>query len=130
MRTLLVVVLTKRRQDDAGFPHRGKGVPIQAFVTHSSVEALAKPILPRAARVDIQRGRLMVGQPVAQRLGDKFGSVVATDKLRRPCCSNKAASTIITRVDGSEVATSMARPSRVNSSITVSTFNSVPLRVR
>lgn len=47
------------------------------------MEALYEPVLPRAARVDVERLDLVAGKPVMDFLGDELTSVVAAQVFWR-----------------------------------------------
>jgi hypothetical protein len=62
-----------------GFLERVEGLHIQALIPQTSVEALALPILPGAARFNEQRLRALHFQPPLQAVGDELSAVVATE---------------------------------------------------
>src|SRR5450755_597716 len=60
---------------------RVKDLPVQAFIPHLSVEALAVAVLPWTAWFDVQRVRSNLPQPLPQFLGHEFGTIVGANML-------------------------------------------------
>jgi len=57
-------------------------LPVQQLVSHLPIEALDIPVLPRAARLDEQRHRPHVSQPLSHRVRRELTAVVASHVLR------------------------------------------------
>lgn len=53
---------------------------VQALIAQFAVEALAVPVLPGAARLDVMRGGPLLLQPVLQLPGDELRAVVAANE--------------------------------------------------
>src|SRR5271163_3725613 len=60
---------------------RVKDLSIQAFIPQLPIEALAVTVLPGTTRLDIQRSRSHVPQPLPKFLGDELRTVVGPDVL-------------------------------------------------
>ena len=58
---------------------RVKDLPVQALIPQLSVKALAVAILPGTARLDVQRARSDLPQPLPQFLGHEPGHVPESD---------------------------------------------------
>lgn len=57
---------------------------IQQFILQLAVEAFAVGVLPRTARLDVQRAGSAFLQPCLHRRRDKLRTIVAADELRPP----------------------------------------------
>src|SRR5215208_4667197 len=77
MRSLVIVVATICLQAYLRLMDRIKAMQAEALVAHGSSKAFLLPILPRAARIDIQRPNLTLGQPGLHSQRDELGSVIA-----------------------------------------------------
>src|SRR5271165_3161567 len=63
---------------------RVKYLAVQKLISQLPVETLTVPVLPRTPRLDVQRPRAYVPQPLPQLLGNKLRSIVRTYVLRYP----------------------------------------------
>jgi hypothetical protein len=77
----LVVVATIILGQDTGLSDAEHEFPVEALVAQAAVEAFDVPVLPGAARFDIERLHATPGQPVAQDAGDELRAIVTTDML-------------------------------------------------
>jgi hypothetical protein len=67
VRTFLVILPATGGERDPRFQHGVEGVPIEAFIAYRAVEILPLPVLPGAAGRDVERRRLVPGQPTTHR---------------------------------------------------------------
>ena len=58
-------------------------IQIQTFIAHRPVEPLVVAVLPRAARITLQRRGLVLGQPASHGQGHAFWPIMAARELRR-----------------------------------------------
>ena len=79
-----VVLLPPLLDHDPCLLQRVEDLPIQAFLPQLPIEALAVPVLPRTARLDIQGTGSQSLEPVPQLPGNKLRPIVGTDILRNP----------------------------------------------
>ena len=87
-----VVVLSPILDDDPGLLERVKHFAVQEFVAHSTVEALAEAVFPRAAWRDVSGLSADGLDPVADGLSNEFRAVTPSeyigwrgyDRLRSP----------------------------------------------
>jgi len=84
VRTLRVVFHSPPLRQNLCLLQRVKNLAVQKLIAQLPVEALAVPVLPRAPRLDIQRLRAQLTQPLPQLLGNKLRSIVRTYVLRNP----------------------------------------------
>ena len=84
VRSDLVVFLPEVAHHHPCFRQRPQLFPVQTFVPEPSVKALHKPVLPRAARLNVNRLDPVFFQPPLHDLRDELRAVVAPQKLRRP----------------------------------------------
>ena len=76
-----VVVISPILDDDLGFLERVKDFAVQKFVAHSSVEALAVAVLPRAAWRD-ESGLCADGlDPVADGLSNELRAITPSEYI-------------------------------------------------
>src|SRR6266498_3941924 len=83
VRSGLVVGAPVLLDDDRGFAHREKRLLVETLVPEAAVKALAHPILPGFARVDVRGRDARALQPPPDPVGDEFRAVVAPQILRR-----------------------------------------------
>src|SRR5260221_9485072 len=83
MRSLLIILAPEALDLDAGLGDRGERLHIQALVTQRAVEALAEAVLPGAARIDVERCRLVKSEPALNLMGHELRAIVATQIGRR-----------------------------------------------
>lgn len=81
VRTLLVVDADPVGDDDAGLGERVELLAVEALGPEAGVKGFDVTVLPRRARVDVERADAAVGQAVADGAGDKLGAVVGADVL-------------------------------------------------
>ena len=79
VRTLLVVDTDPVGDDDAGLGEREELLAVEALVPEAGVKGFDVTVLPRRARVDVERADAAIGQAVADSAGDKLGPVVGAD---------------------------------------------------
>jgi len=84
VRTAMIVLHPIPRPIGPRLGQIGKLLPRQKLVPQPAVERLGVAVLPRAARLDIQRLHLGIGQPAANRRSDELRPVVAADVFRHP----------------------------------------------
>lgn len=97
-------------------------VHVQAFVAHAAVERLGEAVLSRLARLDVVRRRaLRLEHSVGSKAMDS-GPLSERIVAGRPRAANSLASTPVRADTIIDLAGTIASASRVNSSITVSTF--------
>jgi hypothetical protein len=85
-----------------------------------AVEGFDERILPGCARLDVAGFRVVEAAPVAQRLRDELGAVVAPDQLRRSAASlDYPLERLDCGVGADLLAIGVASASRVCSSVTV-----------
>src|SRR5258706_5160922 len=77
MRSLVVVVATICLQAYLRLMDRIKAMQVETLVAHCAIKAFLLPILPRAARIDIQRPNLRVDQPGLHSQRDELWPVIA-----------------------------------------------------
>src|SRR5271155_5002348 len=81
MRSPCVVFHPPLLDHDLCLLQRVKDLSIQAFIPQLPVEALAVTVLPRTARLDVQRSRSHVPQPLPKFLGHELRTVVRSNIL-------------------------------------------------
>ncbi len=97
--------------------HGGEGFTVEELVPEPAVKALAAGILPRAARLDVERFEPVPRDPVLHRQSHEFRPVVAADISGTPPCASTATSRMrITSLLSIHRSTSSATNSRLNSS--------------
>ena len=75
----LVIVLTPEvLNDHPRFCQRPQLFSVQAFIPETSVKTLHKPVLPRAAGLDVDRLDPLLRQPALHDLRDELRTVVAS----------------------------------------------------
>jgi hypothetical protein len=74
-----VVVSPPAPDDHLGLLERVEDLPVQEFVAQLGVEALAVPVLPGAAWLDVGRLRTYGPDPFADGLGDELGAMIGAD---------------------------------------------------
>jgi len=109
---------------------RSKELPVQQFIPEFAVEAFIISILPWAARFNIERFDFHFIQPAFYRFGRKFCTVITADMIRQPRVINKSSKASRTSPLLSLRFVTMAKHSRVYSSITVSILKDRPSWVR
>ena len=82
VRTLGVVVPPPLLDDDFGFSHRMEYLLVEEFIPEAGVEALAVPVLPRTAGLDVSGLRADCSDPVARCLGYELRPVVGSYDAR------------------------------------------------
>ena len=82
VRPLFIVRSSPVFHDELGLRQRAKRFAIEQLVTQTAVERLDKTILPRTARLDVQRRGAGVLEPMLNRIGDELTAVVAAQMLR------------------------------------------------
>ncbi len=78
---LLVVEADPVGDDDAGLGERVELLAVEAFVPEAGVKGFDVTVLPRRARVDVERADAAVSQAVADGAGDKLWAIVGADVL-------------------------------------------------
>src|SRR4028119_2469104 len=76
-----VVVISPGPNHHLRLPQAVEDLPLQALVLELAVEALAIPVLPGAAGLDVQRTGPEPCQPLPQSFGDHLRAVVAANML-------------------------------------------------
>src|ERR1019366_9237448 len=89
VRPHLIVFLPEVAHHDPSFRQRPQLFPVQAFVPKPTMEAFHKPVLPRAARLNVNGLDAIVLQPSLHNPGDELRTVVASQKLRRTVLANR-----------------------------------------
>ena len=130
MRSPCIVVLSPALDDDPCFSEAVEHLPVQQLVAELGVEALAVAVLPGASGLDERGPGSHRGDPLSHGLGDELGTIVRTDWPGTPRRMKRSDRTSMTSVDLSLRSTRIARHSRVNSSMTFSMRNFLPLWVR
>ncbi len=82
MRPLVIVLDPVLRGQDLRLGQGGELLAPKELVLQATVETLDVGILPRAARLDVERPYAGGGQPRPDRIRDELRSVVATDECR------------------------------------------------
>ena len=80
---LLVVEADPVGDDDAGLGERVELLAVEALVPEAGVKGFDVTVLPRRARVDVERADAAVSQAVPDGTGDKLWAVVGADMFRR-----------------------------------------------
>ena len=101
---------------------------MEQFVTQLAVERFHVPVLPGTGLLDIQRTDLRMAKPALDLVGNELETIIRADVLRAPRTANRYCSISFTSLALNERATSIARHSRVYSSITFS-IRSLPPRI-
>ena len=120
MRPVVVVIKPPAIDDPPGVFQTEEQLAIQQFVPETAVEALDVAVFPRAALGDKQRLHVGSVQPSSHRAGDKLGTVIAPQMLRGAADGEQAPQHVEHLRRLIDQSTSIARLSRVNSSITAS----------
>jgi hypothetical protein len=113
--------------DDLCLCTRSEPLDAQAFVAQLAVEAFVVGVLPRLAGIDQGRADAGLSEPLEDREADNSGPLSERRKSGAPCWLTRRVSTSIKRLERIEPATSMARHSRVNSSMIVRHLSCWPL---
>ena len=131
MRPYFVVVPSPTLDDDLCFGTRAEPFEAEALVAEFAVEAFRDAILPRLARLDQRGADAVCDDPRQQRLRYELWAVIAAQKGRCAALADQTrARTSITRGERMRLATSIASPSLVNSSVTVRHLSCWPLAQR
>ena len=77
--SLAVVVVPPVLEDHPALAQRVEQLTVQTLGPKPAIEALHVAVLPRAARIDIDRLDLVLPEPFLDRLGDELRSVVTAD---------------------------------------------------
>src|SRR5262249_28320765 len=130
MRPYFVVVPSPTLDDDLCFGTRAEPFEAEALVAEFAVEAFRDAILPRLARLD-QRGA-DAGATIhdSSAFDTNSGPLSLRRKAGAPRSLTRRARTSITRGERMRLATSIASPSLVNSSVTVRHLSCWPLAQR
>ncbi len=115
---------------DLSFAQAVEDLTVEQLVSDPAVEAFTISVLPRAARFDVSRLGANGGDPVSDRLGDKFRPIVRTYELGAPRSMNRSVRTSITSVEFSFRSTLIAKHSRLYSSRMFSVRKALPSSVR
>jgi hypothetical protein len=75
----VIVITPPVFEDNAAFAQGVKEFPIQALRSEPPIEAFRMPVLPGAARVDVDRLDPVVVQPPLDHLGNERRTIVTTD---------------------------------------------------
>ncbi len=105
---------------DLGLEQRIEELAIQKLGAEFPVERFDIAILPRASGLDEQGAHADLTEPLSDRGRREFRSVVRTDMCRRPTLYEQIRKALQACWDCSRLATTIARHSRENSSITTS----------
>src|SRR5208337_5584862 len=81
VRPLRVVFYPPTLRQNLCLLQRVKDLAVQELIAQLSVEALTVPVLPRTSRLDIERFRAQLSQPLPQLPGNKLGPIIRTDVL-------------------------------------------------
>ena len=130
MGTLRVVVQTPALDDDPRLCEAVEDLTVEQFVAELGIEALAVSVLPRTARLDERGLGPHSGDPFSHRLGNELGTIVGTNMARHAAQDEEVRQDVNDIVDLSFRSMRIARHSRVNSSMTFSMRNFLPLWVR
>ena len=82
MGTRVIILPEVRAAHDARLGNRMERIQIQTFVAHRPVESLFVAVLPRAARITIQRRSLVQGQPALHGQCHEFWPIIAAQERR------------------------------------------------
>ena len=131
MRSLCIVVLSPALDDDPRLSEAVEHLPVQQLVAELGVEALAVAVLPGASGLDERGPGSHRGDPLSHGLGDELGTIVGTDMARNATQDEEVRQDVddIGRLQ-SPVDPDRQAPSWVNSSMTFSMRNFLPLWVR
>ena len=92
VRPVRVVLDPPGFDNDLGFEERAELFDVEQFVAGTAVEALDPRVLPRRTGFDVADPDARQATPVAQRVGDELGPVVARKKLGGPYSSTSRSS--------------------------------------
>jgi hypothetical protein len=81
--SVVVVVVSPVFEQDLRLVERVERLHLEQFASQMPVEGLDVGVLPGCAWLDVAGTAAAEAAAVAERLGDEFGAVVATDVLRR-----------------------------------------------
>src|SRR3989442_13838357 len=70
--------------EDRGFVHGKERLLVETLVPEAAVKALAHPVLPRLAGVNVGGGDARAAEPAPDPVGNEFRPVVAAQILRGP----------------------------------------------
>ena len=96
VRTPVVVLQSPSVGQVLGLGQTRELLQVGQLVSQPAVERLGVAVLPRRARLDVERLYARQAQPPADRPGDELRPVVAADVLGTPRMRNSSASTSIT----------------------------------
>jgi len=99
---------------------------VEALVAHPPVERLAKPVLPRLAGLDVERGRADLFEPVHDLGCDELAAIVTSDHGRRSVFLEQPLQHTLDDTSRDRAGSVHASAMRVNSSTTVSTLKTRP----
>ena len=116
--------------DDARLLQGEEDLAVEQFVAQLAIEALAVAILPGAAGLDVEGLRADPCEPLAHDLGGELRAVVRTHMVWHATVDKRSLRRKRTSSAPSRRPTSIARHSRVYSSITVNMRSGLPSCVR
>jgi hypothetical protein len=130
MRPPVVVVHPPLVENDPSFRQAQEQLPVKQLISKPAVEALHIAVLPRARLLNVERADTRPRQPFLDFLGNELGPVIATQMLGRTTHGEELLRVMITSRAVNDLATSIARHSLVNSSITTRIRSCRPSSVR
>ncbi len=83
MRAHAIVMAPPGFNEDLCLSERREDLNVQELVSELRVQALAVAILPRTARLDVERLDADAAEPAAHVLGDELRSVIRSNVFRR-----------------------------------------------
>src|SRR5207245_6390625 len=89
VRSDLVVGASVLFDDDRRFGHGKERLLVEALVAEAAVKALAHPILPRLAGINVGRRDTLPREPPLDPVGDEFWPVVTAQILRRAAAGHE-----------------------------------------
>ena len=130
MRSELVVFPSPALNEHSGLGECVKDLSVEQLVSELSIKRFVVAVLPRTSGFNEQGLGSDALQPLANGRGGELRPVVRTDPLRDTSIDEQLGQVTSTSSEFSLLATSIARHSLVDSSITVSIRNALPSEVR
>jgi len=119
MGSMVVVAVQPVGRHVTHFLQAVEDVAVEHLGSIGLVESFDIGVLRGLAGLDVIEGDTLALSPLGQSSGDEFGAVVQANRQRRTAYLPSSSRARMTRAAGRLVSTSIRRPSRLNSSMTL-----------